>query len=81
MREWSGESTHSLRRGSTQLLKARVASAAEIAELRLWRRDTTVDLYLHLSRHKARLVGRSREAKADTNDLRAGDEQGPSAAA
>ena len=80
MGEWSGESTHSLRRGSTQLLKARGASAAEIAELRLWRRDTTVDLYLHLSRHKARLVGRAREAKADTDDPREGAEPGPSVA-
>ena len=68
MGEWNGESAHGLRRGSTQLLRAHGASASEIAELRLWRRDTTVDLYLHLSRHKARLVPK---APATTDGLRA----------
>ena len=54
---WSGETTHSLRRGSTQLLKDLGATVSEIGEKRLWRRDTTIDLYLHKTRHKARLVG------------------------
>ena len=56
---WScgtGETTHSLRRGSTQLLKDLGATVAEIGEKRLWRRDTTIDLYLHKTRHKSRLV-------------------------
>ena len=53
---WDGESAHSVRRGSTQALKASGASTSEIAEQRLWARDTTVDLYLHASRHKRRLV-------------------------
>lgn len=56
MGEWSGETLHSIRRGSTQLLRAQGASVSEIGEKRLWRRDTTIDLYLHLSRHRARLV-------------------------
>ena len=56
MGEWSGETLNSIRRGSTQLLRAKGASIAEIGEKRLWRRDTTIELYLHLSRHKARLV-------------------------
>ena len=55
---WDGETAHSVRRGSTQALKATGATTSEIAELRLWRRDTTVDLYLHASRHKRRLVPR-----------------------
>ena len=53
---WSGETAHSVRRGSTQALKASGASTSEIAEQRLWRRETTVDLYLHATRHKRRLV-------------------------
>ena len=56
MHSWNGETAHSLRRGSTQLLRAQGASVDEIAERRLWRRDTTVDLYLHLSRHRSRLI-------------------------
>ena len=54
---WGGETTHSLRRGSTQLLKELGATVSEIGEKRLWRRDTTIDLYLHKTRHRARLVG------------------------
>ena len=53
---WDGETAHSVRRGSTQALKASGATTSEIAEQRLWRRDTTVDLYLHTARHKRRLV-------------------------
>lgn len=53
---WSGETTHSLRRGSTQLLRDLGATVSEIGEKRLWRRDTTIDLYLHKTRHKSRLV-------------------------
>ena len=52
---WNGETGHSLRRGSTQLLKELGATVAEIGEKRLWRRDTTIDLYLHKTRHKSRL--------------------------
>jgi len=56
---WDGETAHSVRRGSTQALKASGATTSEIAEQRLWRRDTTVDLYLHAARHKRRLVAQS----------------------
>ena len=70
MEAWSGESTHSLRRGSTQLLRANGASVAQIAEQRLWRRDTTVDLYLHLSRHKARLVTGGQNAAVRSTEPR-----------
>lgn len=56
MGAWKGETAHSLRRGSTQLLKKLGATVSEIGEKRLWRRDTTIDLYLHPARHKSRLV-------------------------
>ena len=56
MGSWNGETAHSLRRGSTQLLKKLGATVSEIGEKRLWRRDTTIDLYLHPARHKSRLV-------------------------
>ena len=59
---WNGETAHSLRRGSTQLLKELGATVAEIGEKRLWRRDTTIDLYLHKTRHKSRLVSLSKPA-------------------
>ena len=53
---WNGETGHSLRRGSTQLMKALGATVSEIGEKRLWRRDTTIDRYLHQTRHRSRLV-------------------------
>ena len=56
MKAWNGETTHSLRRGSTQLLWKNGATVSEIGEKRLWKRDTTIDLYLHKARHKSRLV-------------------------
>ena len=53
---WAGETSHSLRRGSTQLLKSQGASNSEIGEKRLWRRDDTIDRYTHPTRHRARLA-------------------------
>ena len=56
MAMWNGETAHSLRRGSTQLMKDLGATVSEIGEKRLWRRDTTIDRYLHKTRHRSRLV-------------------------
>ena len=65
MGEYQGETTYSLRRGSTQQASSRGLSDEAIAQQRLWATTASVRLYRHPTRHVLRLpAGAGRPAGA-----------------